>query len=69
MSKPASIQITIPSPCSQNWDEMIQGDTGRHCTHCQKTVIDFTSWSDANLYIISFLKIRSLFAAGFYQHN
>jgi hypothetical protein len=23
---------------------------GRNCTHCQKTVIDFTHWSDAALY-------------------
>lgn len=50
MSKPKHIQISIPHPCSQNWDEMTPAAKGRHCAQCQKTVIDFTGWSDAALY-------------------
>ncbi len=50
MSKPKSIQIIIPHPCSQNWDDMTPQQQGRFCDHCRKTVIDFTTWSDTALY-------------------
>ena len=50
MSKPRIIQIEIPKPCSQNLDEMAATDNGRFCTHCQKNVIDFSTWSDTALY-------------------
>jgi hypothetical protein len=50
MSKPKHIQISIPHPCSENWDEMTPEARGRFCAHCQKTVIDFTAWSDTDLY-------------------
>ncbi len=29
---------------------MTPSEQGRHCTHCSKTVIDFTAWSDTALY-------------------
>jgi|GEM_PF-5175806 len=48
MKKP--IQLGIPSPCAQRWDEMTPDGCGRYCTHCQKTVVDFTTWSDAAIY-------------------
>lgn len=50
MKKPSSIQLNIPHPCTQNWDEMTPCSTGRFCAHCQKTVIDFTTWTDTALY-------------------
>ena len=50
MSKPKHVQLSIPHPCTQNWDKMTPEAKGRHCAHCQKTVIDFTSWSDTALY-------------------
>jgi len=36
------IQITIPEPCTADWNAMTPKDTGRHCAQCCKTVIDFT---------------------------
>jgi hypothetical protein len=51
MPKPHPIQINIPNPCLQKWEEMTPDGRGRHCDHCRKTVIDFTTWSDAALYI------------------
>ncbi len=50
MKKQLPIQLAIPHPCTQKWDEMTVNETGRFCAHCQKTVIDFTTWSDAALY-------------------
>jgi len=34
--------ISIPQPCHQSWQQMEDRGTGRHCTHCSKTVVDFT---------------------------
>jgi hypothetical protein len=50
MKRPQSIQINIPNPCSQSWDEMTPSGNGRHCAHCSTTVIDFTAWTDKELY-------------------
>ncbi|MEG0850187.1 MAG: energy transducer TonB [Flavobacterium sp.] len=37
------LRITIPEPCTENWDKMIPNKEGRFCLSCSKTVIDFTS--------------------------
>lgn len=50
MIKPLSIQITVPYPCTADWDKMQPDAHGRFCTQCEKTVIDCSSWSDAELY-------------------
>lgn len=47
---PKPIQINISNPCNQPWEEMTPSGQGRYCGHCQKTVIDFTTWSDATMY-------------------
>jgi hypothetical protein len=36
------LQISIPTPCHEDWNEMTPADKGRHCNHCSKTVVDFT---------------------------
>jgi hypothetical protein len=36
------LQISIPTPCHEDWNEMTPADKGRHCSHCSKTVVDFT---------------------------
>ncbi|MBX2906937.1 MAG: hypothetical protein KF744_12915 [Taibaiella sp.] len=49
--KNKDLNLSIPSPCNQPWEEMTaSGNDGRYCSHCQKTVIDFTTWSDASLH-------------------
>ena len=47
MKKP--IQISIPTPCHENWDTMTPEAKGRFCVSCQKTVLDFTNSSDREI--------------------
>ena len=32
----------IPNPCHEDWNKMTPEDKGRHCSVCDKVVIDFT---------------------------
>ncbi len=41
--------IRIPQPCAESWDAMSPTDGGRHCAACQKTVVDFTQKTDAEI--------------------
>ncbi len=44
-----SMHLQIPTPCSENWSAMDLVEKGRHCAACQKTVVDFTGMSDAEV--------------------
>ena len=44
-----STLLAIPQPCHESWAAMMPTATGRHCTACQKTVVDFTLKSDAEI--------------------
>jgi hypothetical protein len=43
------IQLTIPQPCHENWNQMTPQTQGRFCGSCAKTVIDFSAMTDAQL--------------------
>ena len=47
MSRPISIHI--PHPCHEDWGAMQPNAQGRHCSLCQKTVVDFTGMSDKQI--------------------
>jgi hypothetical protein len=49
--------ISIPEPCSQQWQIMTTVDGGRHCESCCKTVVDFVRMKDAE--IIKYLATKS----------
>ncbi len=44
-------KITIPKPCSENWDSMTSAEKGRHCAVCDKTVHDFSSFTKSELQV------------------
>lgn len=47
MRKP--IQISIPSPCHEDWQRMTPVDKGRFCDSCQTKVYDFIGSSDREI--------------------
>lgn len=47
MAKP--IQISIPKPCHEGWENMTPTEKGRFCASCQKNVHDFTNSSDREI--------------------
>jgi hypothetical protein len=49
--------ISIPEPCSQQWQQMTPVDGGRHCERCCKTVVDFTAMADVE--IISYFAVKN----------
>lgn len=49
MKKPVASIISVPTPCQEGWDNMTPADKGRFCASCQKTVIDFTVMTDAEV--------------------
>ena len=42
-------QISVPKPCHEAWAAMTPIGQGRHCAACQKTVVDFSQQTDAEI--------------------
>ena len=40
------LKISIPTPCHEDWNKMTPDETGRRCSACAKSVVDFTGMSD-----------------------
>jgi hypothetical protein len=41
--------VSIPTPCSENWQDMTPAERGKFCSLCQKVVTDFSSMTDAGI--------------------
>ncbi len=52
-----NIQLAIPQPCHENWEQMTREQQGRFCNACATTVVDFTAMSDEAL--LNFFKNKS----------
>jgi hypothetical protein len=46
---PKKTQISVASPCHEDWGNMQPDKEGRFCGSCQKTVVDFTTMSDQEI--------------------
>lgn len=44
-----AIQLYIPQPCHENWDNMLPTEKGRFCQACTKQVVDFSNMTDQQL--------------------
>jgi hypothetical protein len=43
------LKISIPEPCSQNWELMEQHEKSRFCSKCRRHLTDFTEFADTEL--------------------
>lgn len=50
MPRSISLSLQMHSPCQENWNNMEPGEQGRFCNTCQKTVIDFTGFTDQEIF-------------------
>lgn len=48
------MRINIAEPCHENWEGMSPNPQGKHCSKCDKTVYDFSRYTDSE--IINFFK-------------
>lgn len=49
MKNNVPFKLTVPQPCSENWNNMLPVQGGKHCESCNKKVIDFTRFTDQQL--------------------
>src|ERR1700722_5965563 len=49
MAKTGKIKLSIPKPCSENWDKMTALEKGRHCSLCNNIITDFSTFTDKEL--------------------
>lgn len=49
---PKKVQIAIPKPCHENWQDMTPTEKGRFCASCKKEVQDFTKLNDKTLLLL-----------------
>lgn len=61
------IQLTLPEPCHENWNNMTPVEKGRFCKACQKQVVDFTGMSDAQ--VATFFKKTSNSVCGRFMND
>lgn len=60
-----NIQLSIPTPCHEDWNKMTEAEKGRFCGSCQKVVVDFSRMSDADI-VAYFKKPKDSVCGRFY---
>jgi len=67
MPRKQILKLNIPNPCFEDWDNMTPHEQGRHCNSCNKTIIDFSLYTDKEL--AAFLKHTPHGCGRFDQHQ
>lgn len=49
--KEKAFKISVPQPCPQDWQGMQPDEKGRYCLSCRKSVVDFTTMTDQEVYL------------------
>lgn len=44
------VKISIKEPCNEDWQKMTPKEQGRHCASCNKCVVDFTNFTDKEIF-------------------
>jgi hypothetical protein len=44
------LTLSIPTPCTEDWNNMTPDKNGKFCASCQKKVVDFSRMSDAEIF-------------------
>lgn len=52
----SKFSIQIPSPCHEDWNQMLPAEQGRFCQSCEKTVVDFSQMSDEQ--VLDYFKLK-----------
>ena len=52
----SKFSIKIPSPCHEDWNQMLPAEQGRFCQACEKTVVDFSQMSDEQ--VLNYFKLK-----------
>jgi len=61
------LTVSIPMPCQEDWSAMTPQTRGRFCSSCQKTVVDFTAMTDAE--VVNWLSSRKGETCGRFREN
>lgn len=61
------LYLSIPTPCHENWDVMTPNQEGKFCKSCCKTVVDFTTMSDAE--VLNFFKRNTANTCGRFNNT
>lgn len=59
--------LSVPNPCSEDWNSFTPTETGGFCGRCQKNVVDFTHATDDE--IIAFISKKPEHACGRFKSN
>lgn len=46
------LYLSVPTPCNEDWNQMTRTAAGKHCSSCNKTVVDFSLLSDAEIFTV-----------------
>ena len=62
-----SFTLSVPKPCSEDWNSFAPTPSGGFCDRCQKNVIDFTKATDNE--IIAFISKKPAHACGRFKRT